>query len=176
MQQLKILRRLASSIALSAWLVAVVMPVQAQESAATVSTGKHVAVEYTLKLDEKTVFETNVGSSPFTYVQGSQQIVSGLEKAMEGMKVGEHKRVTVSPEEGYGMVSQEAFVEVAKAEIPSEAQKVGTVLQGQGPNGKILRARVAEIKDDSVVLDFNHPLAGKTLHFDVKVVDIQSTP
>lgn len=147
-----------------------------QEQAGAISSGTRVSVEYTLRLDDKTdtaAFETNVGSEPFVYVHGTQQIVPGLEKALEGMKVGESKQVTVRPEEGYGTVDQEAFVEIEKDRIPTEAQKVDTVVQGQMGDGQPVRARVAEIKDDKVILDFNHPLAGKTLYFQVKVLDIQ---
>jgi FKBP-type peptidyl-prolyl cis-trans isomerase SlyD len=79
----------------------------------------------------------------------------------------------VRPEEGYGTVDQEAFVEIEKDRIPTEAQKVDTVVQGQMGDGQPVRARVAEIKGEKVVLDFNHPLAGKTLYFQVKVLDIQ---
>jgi FKBP-type peptidyl-prolyl cis-trans isomerase SlyD len=145
----------------------------AQVQTASVASGMRVSVEYTLKLDDKAVFESNVGSEPFIYVHGTQQIVPGLEKALEGMKVGESKNITVAPEEGYGPVDQEAFLEIEKAKVPADAHKVGTVLQGQAPNGQVVRARVAEIKDGTVILDFNHPLAGKTLFFDVKVLDIQ---
>jgi FKBP-type peptidyl-prolyl cis-trans isomerase SlyD len=124
-------------------------------------------------LEDKSVFDTNVGAEPLTYVQGSRQIVPGLEKAMEGMKVGESKQVTVQPEEGYGTVRQEAFLEIEKDKLPPEAQQVGAQVQGRVESGQIVRARVVEVKDTTVRLDFNHPLAGKTLYFEVKVLNIQ---
>jgi FKBP-type peptidyl-prolyl cis-trans isomerase SlyD len=160
------------------WALLGVMAIQAnaQEQAITVSPGMRVSVEYTLRLEDKTVVETSVGSEPFTYVHGMQPIIPGLEKALAGMKVGESKQVTVPPEEGYGVVNQEAFVEVEKARLPSDAHHVGAQLQGQDPNGRVVRARVVETKDNTVVLDFNHPLAGKTLYFDVKVLNIQQSP
>lgn len=169
------LSRVACGVILCVLFGVTAIQTAAQTQIATVSAGMRVSVEYTLKLDDKAVFETNVGSEPFTYVHGSHQIVPGLERALEGMKVGESKQVTVAPEEGYGKVNQEAFLEIEKAQIPAEAHKVGTVLQGQAPSGQVVRARVSEIKDDKVVLDFNHPLAGKTLFFEVKVLDIQQT-
>ena len=80
----------------------------------TVSAGTKVSIEYTLRLEDKAVIDTNVGSDPLTYVHGSQQIIPGLEKALEGMKMGDSKQVTIKPEEGYGRVNEEAFVEVKK--------------------------------------------------------------
>jgi FKBP-type peptidyl-prolyl cis-trans isomerase SlyD len=108
------------------------------------------------------------------YVQGARQIVPGLESALEGMKVGESKRVTVKPEEGYGTVRQEAFMEIEKEKIPQDALQVGAHIQGRAGNGQVVRARVAEIKDATVTLDFNHPLAGKTLYFEVTILAIQA--
>ncbi|MFQ5804266.1 MAG: peptidylprolyl isomerase [Candidatus Methylomirabilales bacterium] len=156
--------------------VAVQAESQKGEQEMTVSSGKAVSIEYTLRLEDKAVMDTNVGAEPLTYIHGSQQIVAGLEKALEGMKIGEGKQVTVTPEEGYGVVHQEAFREVNKEQIPQDALKVGAQLQGRDASGRIVHARVAEIKDQTVVLDFNHPLAGKTLYFEVKVLDIQTAP
>lgn len=138
----------------------------------TVTQGKEVAIEYTLKLEDQTVVDSNVGDTPLTYLHGSHQIVSGLEKALEGMKVGESKKVKVNPEEGYGPIDQAAFMEADKKLIPEDALKVDTLLQGQDRNGHVFTARVAEIRDQTVVLDLNHPLAGKTLYFDVRVLNI----
>ena len=145
-----------------------------QEKPVAVSPGTQVSIEYTLKLDDKNVFDTNVGADPLTFVHGSRQIVPGLEKALEGMKVGESKQVIVQPEEGYGIVHNEAFLELEKEKIPNEARQVGARVQGRTGDGKMVTAPVAEIKDATVVLDFNHPLAGKTLYFDVKILNIKA--
>ena len=146
---------------------------QAADTKQTVTEGKNVSLEYTLTLDDKSVIESNVGKQPLIYTHGTQQIVPGLEKALEGLAVGDTKEVTVAPAEGYGEEDPNARQEVQKTLLPPDALVVGTRLQGQTPDGHIVYPRVAEIKDDTVVLDFNHPLAGKTLHFAVKVVDIQ---
>jgi len=138
-----------------------------------VAEGKLVSLEYTLTLDDKSVVETNVGAKPLTYTHGSHQLIPGLEKALEGMTVGDTKQVTVAPAEGYGEMDPKALQEVQKQLIPPDALKVGTRLQGKTPNGQTVYPLISEIKDDTVVLDFNHPLAGKTLHFDVKVLDVQ---
>jgi FKBP-type peptidyl-prolyl cis-trans isomerase SlyD len=141
-------------------------------STMSVSDGRTVSIEYTLKLEDQSVVESNVGGEPLTYTQGTHHIIPGLENALAGMKVGENKEVTIAPEEGYGHVNEDAFKEVGKDQIPPDAMKVGTMLQGRDPNGSSFAVRISEIKDETVVLDFNHPLAGKTLVFDVKVLDI----
>jgi FKBP-type peptidyl-prolyl cis-trans isomerase 2 len=141
-----------------------------------VSIGKQISIEYTLRLDDQSVVDTNVGSDPLTYIHGTQQIVAGLERALEGMEVGESKQVEVTPEESYGIPDANAFREVRKDHVPQEAMHVGAQLQGRSQSGQVVYARVAQLKDETVVIDFNHPLAGKTLHFDVKVLDIQETP
>lgn len=138
----------------------------------TVSAGNAVSLEYTLTLDDQSLLESNVGKEPMTYTQGAHEIVPGLEMAMEGMKKGERKHVIVAPADGYGPIDPEAIREVKKEFIPAAAQKVGTQLQGQAADGSIAFPIVKEIKEETVVLDFNHPLAGKTLHFDVTVVAI----
>ncbi len=149
---------------------------QAADTKQTVAEGKLVSVEYTLKLDDKSVVESNVGKQPLTYTHGTHQIVPGLEKALEGLAVGDTKEVTVAPADGYGEKDPEALQEVQKQLIPPDALVVGSRLQGKAPDGHMVYPQVAEIKDDTVVLDFNHPLAGKTLHFDVKILDIKQEP
>jgi FKBP-type peptidyl-prolyl cis-trans isomerase SlyD len=142
----------------------------------SVSSGKQVSIEYTLRLEDQSVVDTNVGADPLTYVHGTQQIVRGLEKALEGMEIGETKQVEVLPEESYGIPDAKAFREVRKDHVPSEAMHVGAELQGRSQSGQVVYARVAQLKDDTVILDFNHPLAGKTLYFEVKVLDIREAP
>ena len=138
-----------------------------------VEAGKQVSIEYSLSIEPEGVVDTNVDSDPLTYVQGTQQIVPALEKALEGMEVGQTTEISISPQDGYGERSDEALQEVSKSQVPEEAQKEGVVLQGRDQNGGVVNARVAEIKDETVILDLNHPLAGKTLQFSVKILDIQ---
>lgn len=145
---------------------------QAADPQPTVSGGKLVSLEYTLTLDDQSVVESNVGAKPLTYTHGSQQLIPGLEKALEGMAVGDTKQVAVAPADGYGDMDPKALQEVQKQLIPPDALQVGTRLQGKTPDGQMVFPLVTEIKDDTVILDFNHPLAGKTLHFDVKVLEI----
>ena len=140
----------------------------------TIADGTTVSMEYTLTLDNKEVLDTNVGGDPLTFTQGSHQIIPGLENALIGMKAGDSKQVTVKPNEGYGEVDERAFQEIPIEHIPPDARKVGTQLQGKDPEGRLVRPTVKEIKDTMVVLDFNHPLAGKTLNFDIKILDVKA--
>lgn len=168
------MRETAGAIALvvMAWLSLV--SCQGEKPEMTVAEGMNVSLEYTLKLDDQTVVDSNVGAAPLTYTHGSSQIIPGLEKELAGMKVGEKKEVRVEAQEGYGPVNSDAIQEVPKEQIPADALQAGARLQGQDPSGRVVQARVVEVKEKTVVLDFNHPLAGKTLHFEVKVIDIQA--
>ena len=141
-----------------------------------VSSGKQVSIEYTLTLEDKSIIDSNVGAEPLSFVQGSHSIIPGLENALNGMHIGDSKQVTVKPEDGYGPVNKDAVSEINKEQIQKDVFQVGAVLQGQDPDGQVIIARVVEIKKDTVLLDYNHPLAGKTLFFDVKILDIQDTP
>jgi FKBP-type peptidyl-prolyl cis-trans isomerase SlyD len=136
--------------------------------------GSLVSIEYTLTDDDGKVIDTNVGKEPLTFIQGAGQIVSGLEKELQGLKPGDQKKVRVKPEDGYGMPSQQAFQEMPRESIPAEAQKPGVALMAKGPDGRAIPIRVHEVKEKTVVVDFNHPLAGKTLNFDVKITDIKA--
>ncbi len=150
------------------------MPAITLEPGTVIQEGALVSLEYTLTDESGNVLDSNVGKEPLTYVHGSGQIVSGLEKELAGLKVGDRKKVQVKPEEGYGLVNPNAFQEIPRDKIPRDAQKVGALLMTKGPQGEGISMRVKEIKDQTVVVDFNHPLAGKTLNFDVKVTDIKT--
>ena len=142
--------------------------------AGVIQEGSIVSIEYTLKDDAGKVIDTNMGKEPLTYIQGAGQIVPGLERELLGLKVGEQKKVHVKPEDGYGMPDEKAFRELPKEQLPAEAQKVGTVLMSKSADGRVMPVRVHEVKDKTIVVDFNHPLAGKSLDFDVTVKNIQS--
>jgi FKBP-type peptidyl-prolyl cis-trans isomerase SlyD len=138
--------------------------------------GQLVTLHYTLKGADGKVIESSKDREPLKYVHGRKMMIPGLEKELTGMKVGGEKQVRVKPEDAYGPINKNAFQEIAKERVPPEGLKVGAILNGQGPQGQPLQARVHEIKEKTVVLDFNHPMAGKTLSFDVKIVDIQAAP
>ncbi len=138
-----------------------------------IEAGSTVGIEYTLSLEDGAKVDSNVGGEMLRFEQGSGGIIPGLDKELPGMEVGESKQVTVTPEEGYGPVNPAAFNEVPVSELPEDAREVGTDLMSRDAEGRTHRLRVHKIEGETATLDFNHPLAGKTLIFDVKILEIQ---
>ena len=151
-----------------------VLPLYAQDPAASppIKEGSRVGIEYTLTDDAGMVLDSNKGQEPFTYTHGQHQIVPGLESALAGKRAGDVAKVTVKPEEGYGTVDPQAQIEVGRERVPSDIE-VGSELTGRTADGQTRSVRVKEIKDTTVVLDMNHPLAGKTLLFDVRILSVE---
>ncbi len=149
---------------------------QAGKGEAMVKDGAKVSLEYTLSSEDGRVIESNKGKEPLPYISGQHQIIPGLEKALEGLKAGAEKKVTVKPEEAYGPVDPNALREVPKESVPADSLKAGTTLFAKNAEGETFPVKVKEVKDKTVVIDMNHPLAGKTLVFDVKVLDVQPAP
>jgi FKBP-type peptidyl-prolyl cis-trans isomerase SlyD len=138
-----------------------------------VTDGQVVSMEYTLRVDGKMV-DTSEGSEPLEYLHGAANIIPGLEREMEGMAVGESKTVVISAAEGYGEMDEEAFLEVPASEFPKDMPlKPGLEMELTGPEGQPMYARVESMEGETVTLNMNHPLAGKELHFDVKVVNLR---
>lgn len=138
-----------------------------------VEAGSQVGIEYTLTLEDGTKVDSNVGGEALRFEQGAGQMIPGLDKALIGMGVGEAKQVTVSPEEGYGPVNPDAFGEVTLGELREDAREPGTTLMAQDDQGRVQQLRVHKVEGDQATLDFNHPLAGKTLIFDVKILEVR---
>jgi FKBP-type peptidyl-prolyl cis-trans isomerase 2 len=144
-----------------------------KKGAVKVAEGSTVKVNYTLTVDGKVV-DSSKGHEPLEFKVGSHQVIPGFEKAVLGMKVGEKKSFAVSPEEGYGPVNPKAFQEIPKKQLPPEiTPKAGMTLVAHGKDNQPMPVRIKEVKGDVVVMDFNHPLAGKTLNFDIEVVEIK---
>ena len=140
----------------------------------TVQNGSNVSIEYTLKDEGGQVLDTNKGKNPLTFTQGQQQIIPGLERELVGLHAGDEKKVVVKPEDAYGPVVPNAQTEVPKESVPKEGLKVGTALMARSGSGETRPVVVKEIKENTVVLDLNHPLAGKTLFFEVKVLGVEA--
>ncbi len=138
-----------------------------------VSEGKTVKVNYTLKVEGKVV-DSSTGRDPLEFKAGSRQMIPGFEKAVMGMRVGEKKSFKVSPEDGYGKEDPNAIQNVPKDQLPSDIKpQAGMVLYAQTKDGQQVPVKVMEVKNDVVVMNFNHPLAGKTLNFDVEVMEVR---
>lgn len=137
----------------------------------TVADGLVVGMDYTLTDDDGEVIDSSKSEKPLAFMQGQGQIIPGLEQALYGMAVGDSKLVVVDPADGYGEVDPEAYQKVAMSMFPDDMSlKEGMGLQLRDMDtGRPLQAFIAEIRDDGVLLDFNHPLAGETLHFDVSI-------
>ena len=151
-----------------------VLAAEVNKEEKVIKDGSVVSLQYTLSGEDGKLIESNKGKDPLKYTHGQSQIIPGLEKELAGMKVGGEKKVKVKPEDGYGPVVKDAFREFPKEKIPPDGLKVGSILTARGPQGQAVPVRVHEIKEKTVVLDMNHPMAGKTLLFDIKILDIQA--
>lgn len=142
-----------------------------------IKSGDTIAVDYTGKLENGEVFDSSEGREPLTFTVGAGMLIKGFDTAVMGMKKGESKTVTIPPEEGYGPRHEDAIVEIPRSQFPEEMPlKEGLELQLQDPQGRPVPARVAEIADDTVKMDINHFLAGKTLVFDITIADTGLEP
>ena len=139
----------------------------------TVQDGLVVSMDYKLTVDGE-VLDSSEDAGPLQFLAGYGNIVPGLEREMAGMKIGESKDVVVAPADGYGEFDEEAFMEVPRNEFPTDLQlEEGIELNVTDEDGQNQYARVENITDENVRLDFNHPLAGAELHFTVKVVALR---
>ena len=139
----------------------------------TIADGVVVKIEYTLIVDSE-VLDSSNDEGPLEYLHGHDNIVPGLEKALAGKKVGDSMQVTVSPEEGYGEYDEEATAHVPREEIPADVPlEPGVEIIMEDDDGDELSAVIVWVGADEVKLDFNHPLAGRELEFEVKVVGLR---
>lgn len=133
-----------------------------------------IAIDYTLTVEGE-VIDSSEGREPLEFLQGQGNIIVGLEREMLGMKIGESKDVVVSAFDGYGETDEEAFMEVPKNQFPENIPvEIGTELQVENEEGEPAYVRIESIENNIVLLNFNHPLAGKELHFAVKIVGIRN--
>ena len=139
----------------------------------TVQNNVVVSMEYTLHVDNEEI-DSSKGQDPLQFLVGHGNIISGLEREMIGMKVGESKDVVILPADGYGEFDEEAFMSVPRSAFPTDmAIEEGAELTVRDDSGQSRYARVDTIDGDSVTLNFNHPLAGDELHFNVKIVALR---
>ena len=132
----------------------------------------HVSIDYTLTVDDEVADESKPGE-PLGFVFGMGQIVKGLENAIQGKSGGETVDVTFSAEDGYGEVQKELIQELPKKNFPDDLKlEEGMVFQANTPHG-MMTFRVTEVKEETVTVDLNHPLAGKDLSFSVKIVAVR---
>ena len=143
-----------------------------------VADGMVVTFDFTLRLNEDEIADTTQGQMPLRFLVGSGQLLPSLEDAMIGMVAGEQRQITLKPEDAYGDWDEDALEEIAISELPEGADlEEGMPIEVTDSEGEVYEASVYEVRGDKVILDYNHPLAGETLAFDVKVIDIRpATP
>lgn len=134
--------------------------------------GKKVSLEYTVYLEDGMQIDTNVGDDPLVFVVGKNQLFPALEQEIVQLGVGDRKEIYLNADQAYGPVVPDAFREVEIEAIPTQFRYDGAVLGVQDPAGGVFPVRVHQIKESKAVLDFNHPLAGKNLRFDVTIVEV----
>jgi FKBP-type peptidyl-prolyl cis-trans isomerase 2 len=137
-----------------------------------IKNGDTVSVNYTGKLEDGTIFDTSLveGREPIKATLGQGNLIKGFENGLMEMGEGDKKTIEILPEDAYGDLKEEMIIEIPKSNAPIEVE-VGQMLQGNSPQGPV-NVKVIEIKENTVILDGNHPLAGKKLIFDLEVVSI----
>jgi FKBP-type peptidyl-prolyl cis-trans isomerase SlyD len=138
-----------------------------------IAVGKKVTMDYITKIDGQVV-ETTVGKKPLTFVAGDGQLLPALAKKLNGLKAGDTKVIKLSAKEGFGEVIKEAVHEFPTSAFPAGTKYVkGNLIQAQGPDGKQVAGTIVEANAEKVVVDFNHPFAGKSLDIEVKILSVE---
>lgn len=138
-----------------------------------VKSGDTVKVHYTGKLKDGTTFDSSDGRSPLEFTVGQGQVIKGFDNALEGMKIGDKKTVDIPVADAYGPVNEQMIMEFPKTDFPPDMKpEVGAQLYLSDNDGNNIPCVVKEVKEDSVILDANFPLAGKDLIFDIELVAI----
>lgn len=133
-----------------------------------------VKVHYTGKLSDGQVFDSSLEREPLEVTLGQGMLIPGFEKGIVDMKLNEKKTINIPVAEAYGEIQQELLYEVKKEQLPQDmAPEVGMGLASKGPDGKEVQFRVAEVNEDHIIVDANHPLAGKELVFDLELIEIK---
>jgi FKBP-type peptidyl-prolyl cis-trans isomerase SlyD len=131
-----------------------------------------VGIDYRLTIEDGTEVDSTSERGPMEYLHGHQNIIPGLETTLEGRQVGDEVDVTIGPEDGYGEHDPERIVQVKREQLDFEPE-VGAVVAARLPDGREQHLLIAEVEDETVTLDGNHPLAGQTLRFEVSVASIR---
>ena len=135
--------------------------------------GDTVRIHYTGTLDDGTEFDSSAGREPLEFSLGSGQVIAGFDNAVEGMAVGDSKTVTLPPDEAYGDRHEKLLQEVPKTSLPDDMKpEVGMALQTQSPDGQVMNLVIADVSEESITVDANHPLAGQALTFAIELVEI----
>ena len=136
--------------------------------------GDTVKINFTGRLEDGTVIETSKDRDPLEFKIGEGNVIAGLEQGVIGMAAGDQKTIVVSPEDGFGQPLEDLVVEIKKSEFPEDVEfAVDAYLNIESSDGKEFQARVVEIKEDTVILDANHPLSGVAINYEVELLEIK---
>jgi len=142
----------------------------------TIKKGDKIKVEYTGTFDDGTIFDSTTHGDhthPIEFEVGAKQLIKGFDDAVVGMTLNEEKSIKIKPEEAYGQRNEELSKEIPRGKLPKEPEpKIGMALMMNLPDGNQFPAAIKYVDEDKIVIDLNHPLAGKTLNFKIKVVEI----
>ncbi len=138
-----------------------------------IANGTVVVVDYRLHLGDGVTVDASEQDDPLHFIQGAGNIVPGLEKALEGLEAGAATKVVVTPDEGYGDFDPRGLQEVPHQAFGPELPEAGEQYTARGPEGELVPFVVKEIRPETVLVDLNHPLAGRTLHFEVSVREVR---
>ncbi|MFC1741516.1 peptidylprolyl isomerase [Nanoarchaeota archaeon] len=146
-----------------------------EKSDKTAKKGDIACVHYTGKLETGEVFDSSKDREPLEFELGSGQLIKGFDTTVEGMKVGDKKEVLLNPDEAYGERDDKRVQSVPRDMLPKEPEpKEGMMLTMKAPTGQMFPAKIDKVEKDMVVLDLNHPLAGKKLNFEIELVDVKA--
>lgn len=162
--------RLAVAVCGLCWL-AVLHAAAAQDLA--IAPGMVVSIEYTLMLEDGTAVYSNIDKEPLVYEAGGGRVLPGLDAALMGLKAGESTRVKLSVAEAYGEVDENLFIEVELDKLPEDSRHPGAVMAASFGDGEQRRVIVREVTETTAIVDYNHPLAGRSLEFVVRVLDVK---
>ncbi len=136
----------------------------------SIKQGDTLNLYYTGRFESGGIFDSNVGKKPFTFTVGAGQVIEGFDKAVIGMRVGEKKEFKVAAEEGYGLSRDDFIFELNKEAVGLSEAKVGDAVTLKTEDGGFVNASIISVNKDRVIIDANHPLAGKELHFEIEIV------
>lgn len=140
-----------------------------------VKIGDVVKVHYTGKLSDGTVFDSSLSREPIEFSIGNNQVIYGFEQAVIGKEIGDKVTVNIKSEEAYGSIREDLFIRFENSQLPGEVF-LGQSLLAKNENGFNVSVVVKEINEDHIIVDANHPLAGKDLIFDIEIMNINEKP
>lgn len=140
---------------------------------AQAKTNDTVKVHYTGTFSDGTVFDSSTGREPFEFTIGQGMVIPGFEGGIIGMEEGDSRQITIAADDGYGPYRDELVGIVPRSKMPPDLNpEIGMLLQVNSPDGEVAGARIKDVTETEVTIDLNHPLAGKDLLFDIKLIEV----